>query len=242
MRGRNLLMALAFLFGATLYCSALAAQGPHRGPELLNYDLLWAGVKAGTATLGIENGTDGGSIIRSTARSEDWVSVFFPVKDLVESTLTPAGYPSHYTMKINEGSTHKDCEYAFDRYSVRYVDNILKKDKTYDSNGPVYDPLSAFNHIRWGDIPDSGSVHVSLFDSRKFSDVEVAILGREKITVPAGTFDTIKIQPKLQSEGIFSSRGAIYVWVTNDSRRLPVRLLTKVLVGSISAELTSFQQ
>ncbi len=91
-------------------------------------------------------------------------------------------------------------------------------------------------------LPETGSVHVRMFDDKKFTDVEVTILGKEKITVPAGTFDTVKIQPKLKTSGIFSSRGAIYVWLTDDRRRLPVRLLTKVLVGTISADLTSFSQ
>ncbi len=109
----KVILTLVLLIAAVLSAPALASEDPKRGPELLQYDLLWAGVKAGTATLGIENSANGSMILRSTAKSEDWVSVFFPVQDLVETMLAPSGYPAHYTMRINEGRTHKDREYIF---------------------------------------------------------------------------------------------------------------------------------
>lgn len=229
-------MRLTLLIAALLACLTGVAQA-----EQLKYELLWTGVKAGTAVLSIAADAKGQVVIRSTARSEDWVSAFYLVDDLAQSTLA-GGLPVHYGMRINEGAVHKDRESVFDRQSgkVTYVDHKKNWRKTYQFIGPVYDPLSGFNHVRFGELVPSESFYVSIFDSHKFTEAEVQVMGRERVTVPAGTFDTILIKPKLKSDGIFSTRGDILIWLTDDRRRLPVKLVTKVLIGSIEANLTSF--
>jgi len=68
------------IFAAISYAASLNI------PEKLVYDLTWAGIKAGTASLELINDGDRIKII-STARSARWVSVFYRVDDRVESTL-----------------------------------------------------------------------------------------------------------------------------------------------------------
>ena len=72
-------------------------------PEKLSYDLSWTGITAGSATQEV---IDDGNTIRviSTARSADWISVFFPVEDRIESVLAKAappllGLPQHYRQR-----------------------------------------------------------------------------------------------------------------------------------------------
>jgi hypothetical protein len=68
------------------------------------------------------------------------------------------------------------------------------------------------------------------------------VVRRETITVPAGTFDTFLIEPDLaQVGGVFekSPDAKIQLWVSADHRRLPVKLKSKVVVGSFSGELVS---
>jgi hypothetical protein len=42
----------------------------------------------------------------------------------------------------------------------------------------------------------------------------VRVIGRERITVPAGTFDTIVLQPMIRTKGIFSEKGEARIWLT----------------------------
>jgi hypothetical protein len=65
----------------------------------------------------------------------------------------------------------------------------------------------------------------------------VKVLKKETITVPAGTFDTVMVTPILQSEGIFSREGPVYTWLTDDEKKIPVMVKTRVAVGSVSAVL-----
>ena len=66
---------------------------------------------------------------------------------------------------------------------------------------------------------------------------------REKVRLASGTYDTYLIEPSLKHlEGVFEkSRNAkIQLWVTNDDRRIPVKLKSKIVIGSFTGELISF--
>lgn len=252
-------------------------------PERLVFDLKWLGIKAGTATLEIRKEGEGGLLITSTARSASWVSVFYPVKDKVQSLLAlrpgpapempvfpeiteapvlqdtadaflpsngaaedPAGeglfgfFPVNYRLKTREGSHRKDKEVVFDRQRGRatYVDHLGGETREAEVPETVFDPLSSFYLVRTMDLQVGRPVYVPVFDSKKLWNVQVQVLRKERVTVPAGTFDTIVIRPLMKSEGIFSSKGEILIWVTDDERRMPVLLRSKVAVGSINAELS----
>jgi hypothetical protein len=70
------------------------------------------------------------------------------------------------------------------------------------------------------------------------------VIGRETVSVPAGTFETLVLEPDLQNvEGVFAKkqRAKIKLWVTNDEHRLLVQMKSKAVVGSFVAELVSVE-
>lgn len=80
--------------------------------------------------------------------------------------------------------------------------------------------------------------------NRYFKDdgnpVTVRVLRKEKVTVPAGTFDAIVVQPIIRTSGLFSEGGEAEVYLTDDAQRRVVYLRSKVpLVGSLSLHLES---
>lgn len=214
-------------------------------PERLVYDLTWTGIKAGEATLEIQ---DNGEhlLIVSTARSAKWVSIFYKVDDRVESKLLKAnpyqmiGHAVNYRLKIREGRHRKDKEVVFDvsRSKAIYIDYLGQERKEIDITFPVFDPLSSFYYLRDLHLEVGKPVFVTIFDSKKVWNVEVQVLRKERIAVPAGEFDTIVVKPLMKSEGIFYRKGDIYIWLTDDEKRIPVKLQTKVKIGSINANLT----
>jgi hypothetical protein len=72
-------------------------------------------------------------------------------------------------------------------------------------------------------------------------DLDVRYLGKETIEVPAGKFDCIVIEPLVKEGGLFKSEGSIIIYMTNDEAKMPVRVKTKVIIGSINADLTSYE-
>jgi hypothetical protein len=213
-------------------------------PEKLVYNITWAGIKAGTATLEISS-TDNAMRIISTARSSDWVSVFYTVDDWVEAIISKPvppevfGVPLNYRMKIREGRRRRDKEVAFDhlRHKAACRDYIDGEKRNVDIRGKTLDPLSSLYYMRLV-TPEVGKpFFVDVFDDMKAASVEVRVLGRERIRTGLGYFDTIVIKPLFKSEGIFNRRGDIYIWFTDDRRHIPVKMQTKVRLGHITATL-----
>ena len=69
---------------------------------------------------------------------------------------------------------------------------------------------------------------------------KATVVGRETVTVPAGTFDTYLVEPDLEHVGgVFkkSKDAKLKVWVTADERRIPVKVASRVVVGNFYAEL-----
>ncbi|MEW6584035.1 MAG: DUF3108 domain-containing protein [Nitrospirota bacterium] len=214
-----------------------------RVPEKFIYDLTWAGIKAGTASL---ESLDEGDKVRivSTARSADWVSMFYTVDDRIESTLSKntksaVGQPLRYRLRIREGRHRRDKEVLFSAGADRatYIDHLKNQRKEYPLPGLAFDPISSFFYVRLAKLVVGEPVFVTIFDSKKVWNVEVQVLRKERVSLQIGTFDTVVIRPVLKSEGIFFRKGDILIWLTDDMRRIPVKLQTKVAVGNITATL-----
>ena len=212
-------------------------------PEKFEYELTWTGVKAGTATLEITR-TGNDIKIVSTAQSANWVSVFYTVDDRVETLLTKksslmfVGEPVNYRLRIREGRHRRDKEVIFNSGNkVTYIDHINNEKQNFDVPSLIFDPLSSFYYLRTLKLVVGEPVYVTMFDSKKVWNVEVQVLRKEKVTLPTGTVDTILIKPLMKSEGIFYKKGDIYIWLTDDEKRIPVKLQTKVAIGSINALL-----
>jgi hypothetical protein len=71
--------------------------------------------------------------------------------------------------------------------------------------------------------------------------VRVKVLRRERKTVPAGTFNTIVVQPIIRTSGLFAEGGRAEVYLTDDEHRHVVYLSTRIPklgVGHITLHLT----
>jgi hypothetical protein len=80
-----------------------------------------------------------------------------------------------------------------------------------------------------------------LFDyhaSRKSQPLEVRVLGRDRVSTAGGVFNCVVIEPVLKAGGIFKNKGRLVIWLTDDERRMPVMMKSKVAIGSISVVLT----
>ena len=69
--------------------------------------------------------------------------------------------------------------------------------------------------------------------------IRLEVLRRERIEVPAGTFETIVVRPIIKAKGIFSENGQAEVWLTDDDRHLMVQMKAKVSFGSLNLQLKS---
>lgn len=233
---------LAVMLLLTLLPVQLSAAG--RVPERLVYDLSWMGIPVGSATQ--EIGEDGGARkIVSTARSNAWLSAFFPVDDRTETLLGKTGpfpgEPRLFRMHFREGSRVRNREITFSRAagSALFHDRVSGERLRVPITADTLDIYSSFYFVRNQPLTPGSSITISVLDGKQLHRIVVRVIGRERVTVPAGAFDTIKIEPLVKAEGVFEGKRGVYIWLSDDERRIPVKAQTRVTVGSVTAVLTS---
>ena len=107
-----------------------------------------------------------------------------------------------------------------------------------------FDPLSAFYYIRHMEMKAGSKILQPITDGKKNVVGEARVVKRETIKVGGQSYDTFLIIPDLKHVGgVFkeSKDAKIHIWVTADSRRIPVRLKSKVVVGSFVGDLVKVE-
>jgi hypothetical protein len=87
------------------------------------------------------------------------------------------------------------------------------------------------------DLQVGRSVYIENHADKKNYPLEIRVLRRETVTVDAGRYDCLVVEPLMRTSGLFRQKGRLTVWLTDDERRIPVLMKSKVIIGSISAEL-----
>jgi hypothetical protein len=71
--------------------------------------------------------------------------------------------------------------------------------------------------------------------------VRLRVLRRERVTVPAGTFNTIVVQPIIRTSGLFAEDGHAEVYFAEDDPRQLVMLRARVSFGTLQLQLEEFR-
>jgi len=249
------LLLLAVFFTGPLPDARAGGKAPARAfvpGEKLVFDLRWSFISVGTATLEVLpmqtiNGQPASHFVL-TAKSNAFLDSLYKVRDRIDA-FTDAGLTRSvlYKKQQHEGPTIRSIEVRFDweNLQMRYLK--AEKGGGEDKLLPVipgsFDPLSAFYHVRGADNIKVGRVVESpITDGNKNIIGRASVVKRETIKVKGTQYDTFLVEPELKDiGGVFEkSKGArIQIWVTADHRRIPVRLKSKVAVGSFVGELVS---
>ncbi len=210
--------------------------------EKFTFDINYGFINAGVATMEVVRLIEYESRpcyqIVSRANSNRFFSTFYKVDDRVESIIDAVGIFSwQFEKKLREGSyrSHRICSFDQRNHAVYYKDDTLAVPPF------VQDALSVLYYIRTQKLEPGTTLYVDNFTDGKLYPLEVRILKRETITVKAGTFDCIVVEPLLKTVGVFKHTGKLKVWLTDDRLKMPVLMKSKVLVGSITAELIDYQ-
>jgi len=216
-----------------------ATQHPFRPGESLRFSVQYGFINAGSAWLEVEPAKtpSGKPAFNLVARAESnaFFSRFYKVRNRIESLWDCNGrFSWRYVEDRREGKFHAKSEIRFDpeRHEAIYPDG-----EAFPTPPDVQDALSSFYYTRYQALPLGGSVVFDYHAGRKSEPLEVRVLGRERVDTPAGKFDCIAIEPLLHAGGIFKSKGRLVIWLTDDDRRMPVLMKSKVAVGSISVVL-----
>ncbi len=217
--------------------------------EVLKYNISWSNIiTAGIAVMEVKKDTlpDGREVLRFSVEghSTGLVDKFIHVTDTAQSIFDPVAMQSlEYSLREKYGKKSRRREVLFDPVS-RTVVSKLNEDQpeTFTVPDRVLDALAAFYRIRTlEDLNEDKDSAIDVHDSGKNWSVEIQTLGREKITTRMGEFSTIKVRTYPRYEGVFMNKGEVYLWLTDDSRKVPVLMKSKLAVGSFVFTLTDIR-
>jgi hypothetical protein len=212
--------------------------------ERLVYDLSYMGMSAGIGVMEVmEKKTMNGRAVYpivSTAQSNDFISMLYPVDDRVESYMDVGGlYSHHLKVRQRQGKKRREKTIDFDQIAHRAIQTQNNRQTVFDIPARVQDMLSSLYFFRaQGPLRVGDSTFIDVYEDEKSWQLEIRALNREKVTTPVGTFDTIKVQALVQYQGIFLDKGDVFIWVTDDAQHLPVLIHSKIKIGTIRAMLT----
>ncbi|MFZ1323107.1 MAG: DUF3108 domain-containing protein [Ignavibacteria bacterium] len=222
--------------------------------EKLTFEINYGFVNAGTAVMEVDpklqtmNGRECYDIkfTVNSSGSFDWV---YKVRDFYRTYVDKEGlFPWRFEQHIKEGNYQRDFEAIFDQENHKaktYTGEKEPKKFEGEFDIPEYtqDAMSAFYFFRTLDfskMKDGDETLLQNFYKDNTYPLKVKYYGKETIEVPAGEFRCVKLEPLVAEGGLFKSEGSIIVWLTDDERRMPVKVKTKVVIGSIDADLSAY--
>ncbi len=221
---------------------------PFNNNEKLTFSIKYGFISAGEATLDVSGTTYKDSIpvleFSSITKTNKFFDKIFKVRDEIISIWDLKNEESLKFTKIqHEGFYHQKRIHLFYpklKYST-YIKHYLKKNKIKEKKIPIKDKtqdiLSAFYSVRKKELTVGDTVFVNLTTDGKSYVAGVFVHKKEKIKTIFGRKECLKIEPILKGEAIFKQTGNIFIWVTNDAHKIPVKLQSKIIFGSFYAIL-----
>lgn len=240
-----------------IYCTFPASAETKFGDETLNYVITykWGLITkdSGDATLSLKN--QGSKYkLEFIGKTKPWADKFFKVRDTLVTVMDKANFrPLSYTRVAHEGGNYdKDfIEFTYSGPKVtgkgsRFRD---KKGKTSTRNldmsasGPTFDIISVFYWLRTVDpatMQPGKKVTATLFSGANEETIKLWKVGEEKLKMRDGSQrEAWHMRFTFTSKGGKKTSDDIDVWLSKDSKRIPLEVKGKLPIGHASAYLVN---
>lgn len=218
---------------------------PYAG-EKLTFSVGWEFINAGSATMTVSEPKKDQYRIHTLAKTNKFLDIFKKVRDTIISEgicIDGKSQSTRFELNQHERKYRAKKITTFDspNQKVYYTQN--GKTDSYDVSSGHLNVMDAFFRVRGLNLVPGESVKIPVFDARKTYEVTVHVGKKTKmLRAPwGGHVECILIEPKLKTAGVFSSNGEIKIWMTNDSRHIPIKLIAKIKIGHIVGSLSHYQ-
>ncbi|MBA3578518.1 MAG: DUF3108 domain-containing protein [Gemmatimonadaceae bacterium] len=234
-------VTLAILTGLSQAPAPSGANHPFGVGEKLTFDVRFGPLKVGTSTMEVREI----SHIRGRAAYKTYFRVqggtfFYKVDDVLQSWIDTETLSSlRFVQSLEEGSRQR--ERHFEIYPDRSVFvEVTKSPAELPSVARPLDDASFLYFIRTIPLEMGQTYEFNRYFRPDRNPVKVRVMRRERIVVPAGTFNAIVVRPTIKTKGIFAEDGEAELWLSDDERRMVLQLKTKVSFGTLNLFLRSY--
>jgi hypothetical protein len=217
-------------------------------PVHTTYHFGWSGFTAGTGEIHFNKTTDKRFQLEAAGRTiglvRAWWKLDATYRGLVDvETLRP--------IESKQTETYRKKKLVTD---LSFTNSGVTRARTEDPgagtktmrpfNFPgLFDLHSALLYLRSQPLNDHSVYRIVVYPATSAYLTTVTVLSHERVSVRAGTYNTIKIDlqlkrlgKKLQLEPHRKFRRAT-IWISDDENRIPLRIEAQIFVGTVFAEL-----
>ncbi|MCF7858512.1 MAG: DUF3108 domain-containing protein [Candidatus Cloacimonetes bacterium] len=216
--------------------------------EKLTFDISYGIINAGEASLKISSGfyqeVTPCYIIESRANTNSFFDNIYKVRDRIESIWDKNKFVTlRFTKKLQEGSYRQYRihfyypEQNFTIYTKFGRKTKEFKDEKMDIPEDTQDILSALYYLRRKEISVGDTVTINVTADGRNYPADVIIHKQEELDTIFGTKMCFLVEPILEGEAIFKQTAAIFIWLTADEYKIPVKMSSKIIFGSFKAVL-----
>jgi hypothetical protein len=218
------------------------AKVPFGPGERMEYDVKFGAIRVGNAhmeVVGLDNLRG-----RAAWHTAFWVqggNFLYRVNDVYESWMDAETLSSlRFVQELEEGG--KEVERRFEIYPERaaFVQTSKKPAKEEKSVSQPLDDGSFLYFLRTIPLEVGQTYDFDRYFRPDRNPVRIRVLRKERVKVPAGTFNAIVVQPVIKTKGIFSENGHAEIWLSDDERRIMLQLKSKLSFGSLNLYLKSY--
>ncbi len=230
-------------------------KDPFRVGERVIHDITYTGLTAGQLTIEVGqwaqvNGRKSYQLAMSL-KSSSLFSKFYAVEDSVTTLMDYESLvPSVYTLAVKESSQLREAQMYFDWnenhanfWEKKVTEKAGREVRKLDWEIPLFSQnvFSAIFYLRvfkW-EVGKTHSFRVS-HDNENLV-FKATALRREKIETAVGEFTALVIKPEIELQGFFKSIGDNFIWISDDDRKLVLRIESKIKIGSLVTEIVEIQ-
>ena len=211
--------------------------------ERLSYDVYFGAIKVGTGSMEVRGiDTVRGRPAYHTAFSLNGGIPFYKVDDVFESWFATDDLASlRFNQDQNEGT--KERQHRYEIYPERRTyDDLSDQEPEQPSVADPLDDGSFVYFVRTVPLEVGRTYEFQRYFKPDRNPVTIRVERRERVKVPAGTFDAIVIQPVIKTKGVFSESGHAELWISDDDRRVILQMKSQLSFGSLDLYLTNIQR
>jgi hypothetical protein len=233
------------LIGLVVPASYPQSRAAFPSSEALTYSIEWRLIYAGSARLILRPATSGWSS-QIHVESGGMVSKLYKLDDNYSAQLQSAFCTSNTDLEAFEGKKHFSTKVNYDHGSNKasylerdLIKNTLIRSSEVDIPPCAGDITANLYKLRTLKLEPGQSAQLPMSDGKKSALVRVDAQDREDVQTKAGNFKTIRYESYPFNGVIYKRNARLFIWLTDDARRLPVQIRVRLgfPIGSITLQL-----
>ncbi len=232
------ILVLSSLWGVSFIGASVRVSAQ---TEVLNYQVEWRFMTAGRVKVAVTKSASAANG-KLEVQSLGIVSMLFKVNENYEAVWRPDFCAQSTHLFSEENKRHRETTILYNGpgNKTQFVEKDLVKNTTISNSiavpACVADVLGGLQKLRALKLTPGTSSQIPISDGKKFVEVKVDVQEKENVKTATGTYKTVRMEAFLFNGVLYDRAARCLVWVTDDEKRIPVKIqiLMRLHIGTVT--------